>query len=461
MKPWHKSKRERARAWRRTQEVGIDGRYYAEFQEQLFVIQVEAEAVENPAALRSIVRSTGNLLHHGIRVLLIFGKGVQFGNQLQSDFGAVCHGETSRLVIPESALARLQQERERIADCIAGACQEHEIPYRVLPPDMIQVERRIGHGSTGVPTHLNTPEIRNVLECRQLAVLGFGGEDARGRFLHVPSVSLAADLAVELRARKLLFLMREDGIMVPRRHGGRDKLSFADLEQLLCLLQLQREDGQFVMHGSMLPKLHGCIQAVAGGVTQIHLVSYSHLLDEILTRTGAGTMIERRQGHHVDFAHEGDLEEIERLHAESQRVTSAHGTPYVKPLALRDLKRLLPRTLLLKHRGVVIGKLHVAPVPHVPRTYQIGGLVVGENHQDSQQGQLLLSEALARLREQDAAGAVAITASPRARGLFERLGGQVTSQERWQNNLLNHAKKRYAAAEQNEVTLVAFQWRTS
>ncbi|MGM0485799.1 MAG: GNAT family N-acetyltransferase [Planctomycetota bacterium] len=439
--------------------MGIHGRYYAEFQDQIFVIQVEAEAVENRATLRSILRGTGNLLRHGIRVVLVFGKGTKIENQLQSDFGAVCHGETSRLVIPESALAPLQQERGRIAHWIEWACKENEIPCRVLPPGMIQVERRIGHDSTGVPTHLNTHEIRNVLERRQLAVLGFGGEDARGRFLHVPSVSLAAELAVELQARKLLFLMQEDGIMVPRRDGARDKLSFADLEQLLCLLQLQREDGQFVIHGSMLPKLHGSIQAVAGGVTQIHLVSHSHLLDEILTRTGAGTMIERRQGHHVDFARAEDVEEIERLHAESQRVTSAYGTPYVKPLAVRELKRLLPRTLLLKHRGIVIGKLHVVPVPHIPRTFQIGGFVVGENHQDSQQGQLLLSEALARLRGQDAAEAVAITASPRARALFERLGGQVTDEAMWQNKLLNRAKQRYAPAEQNDVVLVAFQLR--
>ena len=324
---------------------------------------------------------------------------------------------------------------------------------------MIQVERRIGHGSTGIPTGVNAQAIRAVQDAQQLPVVGFGGEDARGRFLHVPSVQLAADVAVELRARKLLFLMREDGISVPDRNGIRRQLSFADLEQLLCLLQVRSEDGQFVMQGSILPKVHACIQAVAGGVSQIHLVSYSRLLDEILTRTGAGTMIEHRQGHLVDFAQEEDLEEIQRLHRESQRYTSRHGTPYVKPLERRELERLLPRTLLLKHRGVVIGKLHAAPVPGVARTFQIGGFVVGENHQDSQQGQLLLSEALARLREQQAAGAVAVTASQRARVVFERLGGHAGAETTWQKQMLNRAKRRYAPAEQNDVQLFVFQLR--
>ena len=115
-------------------------------------------------------------------------------------------------------------------------------------------------------------------------------------------------------------------------------------------------------------------------------------------------MIECRQSHHVDYAQQADLPDIVRLHAESQRYTSGSGTPYVKPLSHAELERLLPQTLLLKHRGIIIGKLHAAPVPEEPATLQIGGFAIGENHQDSQQGQLLLSEALARLRSADAGG---------------------------------------------------------
>lgn len=437
----------------------IFGRYYAEFQGQTFVIQVEAEAVENPVAMRAIVQGAGDLLRHQIGVLLIFGKGTRFKDELRLEFGAACHSETNRLVIPESALGRIQQERSRIADSVQSACAACGVPCSVLPPDVVQVERRIGHGSTGVPTRLSTQAVRAVQGAQRLAVIGFGGEDARGQFLHVPSVRLAADMAVELRARKLLFLMQEDGILIPSKNGEKNQLSFADLEQLLCLLQIQSDDGEFVIHGPILPKVHACIQAVAGGVSQIHLVSYSRLLDEVLTRTGAGTMIERRQGHHVDFAQDDDLDEIQRLHRESRRYTTCYGTPYVKPLGSSDLAQLLPHILLLKHRGVVIGKLHVVPITGVARTFQIGGFVVGENHQDSQQGQLLLSEALARLREQEALGAVAITASDRACTLFERFGGRVGARLAWQREMLSQAKKRYQPAEQNDVHLFEFKLR--
>ena len=288
----------------------------------------------------------------------------------------------------------------RIIRSMEEMCSADEIPICVIPRSAIRVERRIGHGSTGVPACFDLHDIQSALQREHIAVVGFGGEDDCDRFLHVPSVSLAADLAVALDAQKLLFLMHSDGIHIPHLRKGVRQLSFADLEELLCLLQRQDQRCEFVLSGAVLPKVHASIRAVAGGVNQVHLVSYMRLLDEILTRTGVGTMIECRQSHHVDYARPDDLDEIERLHAESQQFRSPYGTPYVAPLARSELARLIPQTLLLQHREVIIGKLHTVPVPGDPDTLQIGGFVIAENHQDSQQGQLLLTEAFARLREQ-------------------------------------------------------------
>ncbi|MBN1910080.1 MAG: GNAT family N-acetyltransferase [Pirellulales bacterium] len=433
--------------------------YYAAFEGATFVIQAEAEAVDHGPTLQAVLSGVGDLLGHGIRVLLVFGKGTRFESELVEKFAARPHPETNRLVIPETALRRMADERARIAQAVDEACQAAGIPCDVLTPGIVQVERRIGHGSTGVPTRIDTLAIRSVLDRGCLAVVGFGGRDVLGRFLHVPSVSLAADLAVELQAQKLLFLMHDDGLTLPNGVGGPRRLSFADLEGLLCLLQRRGDRGEFIIPGPVLPKVHASIRAVGGGVGQVHLVSYSRLLDEILSRTGVGTMIERQQTHHVDYARTDDLDEIERLHVEAQRYVSPVGTPYVKPLDRAELERLLPRTLLLRHREIIIGKLHVVRVPDAPGTFQIGGLVIGEDHQDSQQGQLLLSETLARLAEQGADRAVAVTASPRAANLFKRFGETPDSPDPSLSALLARALERYATAERDDVRLFEFLLR--
>jgi len=430
--------------------------YYSEFEGETFVIQAESEAVENSTTTRAILQGIHDLIRHGIRVLLVFGKGTQFEAELRVEYGARAHPETNRLVLPETALPRIQEERSRIAGTIEEICEASTIPCCVIAESAIRVERRIGHGSTGVSTEFDLSAIRSVLEQSKLAIVGFGGEDACRQFLHVPSVSLAADLAVALSAQKLAFLMHSDGISVPHHKKGARRLSFADLEELLCLLQRQDHRGKFIISGEVLPKVHASIRAVAGGVNQVHLVSYTRLLDEILTRTGVGTMIERRQSHHVDYARMEDLDEIQRLHDESQRYRSPHGTPYVKPLDRAELNRLLPQTLVLRHRGVMIGKLHTAPVLGEDDSLQIGGFVIAENHQDSQQGQLLLCEALARLRGQGFLRAVAITASQRAQSLFQRSGGIAASATIGDSACLHKAAQRYVPEERGQVQLFEF-----
>jgi len=325
----------------------------------------------------------------------------------------------------------------------------------VLPPSAVAAERRIAHESTGIVTGIDLAAIRAILDAGKLAIVGFGGEDPRRHFLHVPSVSLAADVAVGLAAEKLLLLTHGGGIFVPGRKGGREQLSFADFEELLCLLQKTDAHGRCVLSGAIVPKVHASIRAVAGGVSQVHIVSYAHLLDEILTRTGVGTMIERHQSHHVDYAHPEDLDEVERLHAESQRYATARGTPCVKPRSREELRRLLAQTLLLRHRQVTLGKLHATELPLAADTLLIGGFVIAENHQDSQQGQLLLSEALSRFRQQGYARAAAITASRRAKRLFER-NGQVAADGPWQARLLAESLERYDSDERGEVRLFEF-----
>jgi acetylglutamate kinase len=431
--------------------------YYSRFQGNTFVIQAEAQAVENAETTLAILRGIDDLLRHGIRVVLVFGKGERFEAELRTEFGARTHAETNRLVIPESALPRIQQERSSIADTIEGLCKSIRLPCSLLSESVVRGERRIAHESTGIVTGIDTDAIRSILDRQRMVILGFGGQDIRGCFLHVPSVSLAADLAVDLQAQKLMFLTQADGVFVPDHKRGRRQLSFADLEGLLCLLQRRDDKGGFILSGTVLPKIHASIRAIAGGVSQVHIVSYSRLLDEILTRTGVGTMIERQQSHHVDYARGEDLDQIERLHTEAQRYTTKRGTPLVKPLDRSELERLLPQTLLLEHRGVIVGKLHATEISGESNTVLIGGYVIGENHQDSQQGQLLLGEALSRFRQQGRMAAAAITASDRSKRLFERNGGTPEPTGPWQTPLLETAVRRYHPDERHDVQLFVFR----
>ena len=142
------------------------GQYYAQFAGETFVIQAEGAAVENTEILRAVLRGMEELRQHGIRTLFVFGKGPRFAAELKQEFGVGPHPETNRLIIPELALPRLEQERARIIRSLEEICAAEHIPLHVIGPSAVRVERRIGHGSTGVPAYFELHEIRTTLRTR-------------------------------------------------------------------------------------------------------------------------------------------------------------------------------------------------------------------------------------------------------------------------------------------------------
>lgn len=421
------------------------------------MIQTEVNFLEKDANVASIMTGIRELVQHKIRVVLVFGETESIEHELQQKFDAKLHPETRRLIVPERSLKLVQEYRQQIGAGIADLCNEYNIPFSVLPSSVIQAERRVRHESTGSVCGVREETIETTLEEGKLAIVGFGGEDPRQQFLHVPSVPLAAEVAVKLHAQKLLLLAKEGGIAVPTPRNGKHLMSFADLEELLCLLQKRDDRNESILTGDIIPKVHASIRAVAGGVEQVHIVSEEKLLEEILTRTGVGTMIEKHQTHQVDYAHRDDLDGICALHREVQAYKTPGGVPFIKPLSRPELQNLLPHTLLLKHLGIVIGKLHATQVLEEQGTVLIGGLAIGEDHQNSQQGQLLLFESLARLRGRGYQKAVAITSSGHAKRLFEKNGGAISHRSGWELTILEAARQRYQPSERQDVSLYEFQ----
>ena len=86
----------------------------------------------------------------------------------------------------------------------------------------------------------------------------------------------------------------------------------------------------------------------------------------------------------------------------------------------------------------------------------VGGFAIGEGHQDSQQGETLLREALDRYKSQGFQVACATTASSRAKSVFERVGGELGVKEDWQGEALNETKARFEEDEKDDVEIFVF-----
>lgn len=140
-------------------------------------------------------------------------------------------------------------------------------------------------GFVGEVVHVNADVLRTLTERRFVPVVASIAVDETGQAYNVNADVVAAELAIELGAEKLVFINDVPGLIGPTG----DLLSELSAQQCLDLLA---QGG--VVEGGMIPKLESAVDALRAGVTRVHLVDgrVEHsLVLELFTPEGVGTMI--------------------------------------------------------------------------------------------------------------------------------------------------------------------------
>lgn len=424
--------------------------YLKQFHDKIFVIKASGDAFAEPEVLNSIIKDIAFLTKSGIHCVLVYGAGSQLNGALEQ---TQTHPETKLRITPKEDIAAIQAAREEIWTQIQAACDAAQMPCELLPLETIRAQKIAGHGETGQVAEVKEKNIAEILDSEKMAVIGFGGEE-KGSFVNVNADAVAAAVAETVQAVKLIILGNTYGIYAPNGNNEKSKLSFLDLNELLCLLQKTDGEGKLAVSGGMVPKVHACIEAVAAGVPQVHIIHKTDILPEVLTKTGAGTLIEKIQQHHVLPAGPEDIADIVQLHEECSLTKTPNGTPYLKPHNPEKLEALIPTTFVLKHRGTIIGKMHYTVTNQgIP---VIGGFAVGENHQGGRHGCTLLTAVLKFLKSAGYPEAISITASAAVKKRYLWNDGIQQATDPWKQELLAASQKRYGT-DSHMVELFTFK----
>jgi acetylglutamate kinase len=113
------------------------------------------------------------------------------------------------------------------------------------------------------------------------------GSDETGQSYNINADTAAGAIAKALEAEKLVFLTDIDGIRADEHEPSSllSQLRTSELEELMV---------KGVVAGGMVPKARAAVEAVIGGVGQVHILdgrAPHALLLEIFTRRGIGTMV--------------------------------------------------------------------------------------------------------------------------------------------------------------------------
>ncbi len=410
--------------------------YISAHRYRTFVVLLSGEALQH-VNLTNIVHDLALLHVLGVRLVLVHGARPQIEQALPESFY-----HEHRRVTDEPAMGAITavhgQLRARLEALFSTGLPNsplHNVNIAVVGGNFV-VAKPIGvvdgvdHLFSGEVRRVETGRIRTALDNNALVLISPLGYSPSGQAFNLNSEDLATALAITLQADKLIvfddmrFVADDQGRRISTLTPGGLDSHFSDLDtpKQNRLRQLQ--------------------QAVRGGVTKSHLVSFEDdgaLLAELFTAEGIGTQIVEQQGRGIRPAQPEDVAGI----VEVIRPLEESGA-----LVRRERDRLeqeIGNFLVAELDGIVVGCCAVYPFGEqaelacvgVHANYQLGNGI----------GPSLLEAAEQRAAEGGATQLFALTTQ--ARDWFVEQGFSVTTPEH-----LPQQKQRLYNWQRNSVVMV-------
>ncbi len=280
--------------------------YIRMFKRKVFVLKAGGEAFTSPAATRAFVEQIAILHQVGIRVVLVHGGGPQ-STELAERLGLPSRLVEGRRVTDEATLeVSTMVLNGQINTRVLAAFRALGVPAvgvsgvdcglvraHKRPPVKRENGETVDYGFVGDIDRVDGTVVRKLLEDDLVPIVSSLSADDEGTLLNINADTVAAALACDLGAEKLVLATGAPGIL-ESRDDPRSLISYVDRTGLLRLKQEGRiQDG-------MLPKVAAIEKALAGGVRRVHVISYSlpdSLLLEVFTNEGTGTLVVDRLEH--------------------------------------------------------------------------------------------------------------------------------------------------------------------
>jgi acetylglutamate kinase len=274
--------------------------YIRLFKGKVFVIKAGGEVFADPAQASAIVEQVGILHQVGIRTVLIHGGGPQ-STQLATDLGLDTQFvEGRRVTNSESLNVAAMILNGQINTRILATCRDLQIPavgISGVDAGLIRAHKRppverdgkdaIDYGFVGDIDSVDADILRKQLDNGLMPVVSPLSCDESGTLLNINADTVAAAIAAELDAEKLILVTGASGILEDVNDPS-SLISYIDRKHLE---QLKKKG---VLADGMLPKAAAIDAAIANGVQRVHVISHKladSILLEVFTNEGTGTLV--------------------------------------------------------------------------------------------------------------------------------------------------------------------------
>jgi acetylglutamate kinase len=186
-----------------------------------------------------------------------------------------------------AVLRRLGVEAVGLSGVDGNIVQAMRRPPKMILNSETGKSEKVDFGHVGDVLEINVRLLDVLLEQNYLPVISSLGADDEGQIFNINADTIAAEIAVRLKAEKLVLLSDVNGIYLEpdKAETKISHLSIAQAEELIS---------GGTVSGGMIPKLQNITSLLKRGVKSAHVISgttRNALLSEVFTVSGTGTMI--------------------------------------------------------------------------------------------------------------------------------------------------------------------------
>ncbi|MBM3707395.1 MAG: acetylglutamate kinase [Actinobacteria bacterium] len=289
--------------------------YIKEYSGKIVVVKIGGSMMEDDSIMQSVLDDIVLMKYVGIKVVLVHGGGKQITELMKTKNIKVEFVDGLRVTDKEAIevvkmvligdintkVVSFLNKHGRAAIGVSG----NDANFIICRKKYYKKNgKNIDLGFVGEITNVDTEFITSILESDYIPVVATLATDMQGNIYNINADSCASEIAVALKAIKMILLTDVDGIIEKEGYeftgdaaaakAGKSKKEAGRLISRLSSGKCMELIKIGSISSGMVPKVMACIDSLKGGVNRTYIINGTtehSILVEIFTDKGIGTMI--------------------------------------------------------------------------------------------------------------------------------------------------------------------------
>lgn len=364
-----------------------------------FVVMLGGEAIEHEN-FANIVNDIGLLHSLGIRLVVVYGARPQIDSNLnEHHYGPVYHKHTrvtdSRtLELVKQAAGQLQLDiTARLSMSLNNTPLQgahiNVVSGNFIIAQPLGVDDGVDYCHSGRIRRIDEDAIHRQLDSGAIVLMGPVAVSVTGESFNLTSEEVATQLAIKLKAEKLIGFCSSQGVT------NDDGSIVSELLPNEAQTRIETLEASGDYNSGTVRFLRGAVKACRSGVGRSHLISYQDdgaLVQELFSRDGIGTQIVMESAEQIRRANINDIGGILEL------IRPLEQQGILVRRSREQLEREIDQFTIIERDNLTIACAALYPFPE-ERIGEMACVAVHPDYRSSSRGEALLKRVAAQARQ--------------------------------------------------------------